>query len=263
MGLRRGLVAGAGLVAAVAMAASADTLAAIGTAVGWGEVMRWSLPVSVDVLALVAGLCWLAGGVPEAARRLGHRLTIVSVVGSVVLNAVSHLVETGHVTVGPGLVIAVSAVPPLAAALAVHLAATTAQGEEAPETDTPAVSPTAVTDTATPEHAETDTPAVPFDTEGDTVDTPAVPECAAPVDAVMPGDYADMADGTNDTGIVPEPGGRLSDAELDAVVVVLVGETDPPRSYNALEGRFRECGYSASAARLRGAWKRATEVSVN
>lgn len=115
------IVAGAALVAAVAMAASADTLADLGRSVGWGHRLAWSLPVSVDVLALVAGLAWLAAG---AGRNLGRVLTLITVGVSVLLNAVGHLVSTGHLTTGPLLVIAVSAVPPLAAALAVHLGAT-------------------------------------------------------------------------------------------------------------------------------------------
>jgi hypothetical protein len=236
---RVALVSGATVVATVAMAASADTLAALGGAVGWGEKLRWSLPVAVDVLALVAGLVWLAGGVPQAARKLGQRLTLVTVVGSVILNAVGHLVSTGHVKVGPELVIAVSAVPPLAAALAVHLAAATAQGHTVPETDT-------VTDT-------TDTPApvaVSTDPQTDMADTGAVSDRVA-----------ETAEAEQPSHPVPV-GGRLSDAELDMVVVVLVGETDPPRSYNELESRFRELGYVASAARLRTAWKRAIEPAV-
>lgn len=252
------LVTGAAVVAVVAMAASADTLAAVGGAVGWGERMRWSLPVTVDVLALVAGLVWLSAGVSDAARSLGRWLTLVTVVGSVVLNAVGHLVSTGHITVGPWLTVAVSAVPPLAAALAVHLAAVTAQGHTAPETDTEPVSPMGDTDTVGTVPVETDTvtdTTVPFqpetDTVADTVDTDPVPDYAHTM-------AADTADDTDDTTGVPSAGGRLSDAELDMVVVVLVGETDPPRSYNEFEERFRELGYVASAARLRAAWKRTT-----
>ncbi|WP_189879271.1 DUF2637 domain-containing protein [Streptomyces bluensis] len=115
------IVAGAALVTVVAMAASADTLAALGRAVGWGTVLAWSLPVSVDALALVAGLAWIAAGV---GRKLGQVLTLTTVAVSVILNAVGHLVSTGHLKTSPYLVIAVSAVPPLAAALAVHLGAT-------------------------------------------------------------------------------------------------------------------------------------------
>jgi hypothetical protein len=119
-GLRNLIVAGAAVVAAVAMIASADALTTLGRAVGWDEVMAWALPVSVDVLALVAGLAWLAA---SAAQRLGRWLTLGSVTMSVVLNTVGHLVSTGHLKSNSYLVILVSAVPPVAAALAVHLGA--------------------------------------------------------------------------------------------------------------------------------------------
>ncbi|MGO4755874.1 DUF2637 domain-containing protein, partial [Streptomyces sp. 2MCAF27] len=147
MSLRTGLVVGAGAVAGIAMAASAATLASLGEAVGWHEPLHWSLPVSVDVLALVAGVAWLAAGVSPAARKLGRTLTLVSVVVSVVLNAISHLVGTGYMVVGPQLVIGVSAVPPLAAALAVHLTAAVVTnppakvGDGAPAEPVPGVSP--------------------------------------------------------------------------------------------------------------------------
>ncbi|MFE0138150.1 DUF2637 domain-containing protein [Streptomyces sp. NPDC059037] len=126
------IIGGAALVAAVAMAASADTLAALGRAVGWGYVLSWALPVSVDVLALVAGLAWIAAG---TGRSLGRVLTLLTVAVSVLLNALGHLVSTGHLTASPHLVIGVSAVPPLAAALAVHLGATVTTDRTAPSAD--------------------------------------------------------------------------------------------------------------------------------
>jgi len=279
------LVSGAAVVATVAMAASADTLATLGGAVGWGEQMKWSLPIAVDVLALVAGLVWLTAGLPEAARKLGQWLTLVTVVGSMVLNATGHLVSTDHIVVGPPLVIAVSAVPPLAAALAVHLAAMTAQGGPEPKNDTapvpvPAASDTdrapadtdrvpvrVPADTATDTDEPTDTVPAPTDTAALPTDTAALPTDALPVPVPAPSEHlTDTADtyGTADdtetdtdrTHVMPNAGGRLSDAELDAVVVLLIRETDPPRSYRAMEDRFRELGYSASAARLRAAWGR-------
>ncbi|MER5439078.1 DUF2637 domain-containing protein [Streptomyces sp. NPDC002790] len=120
-GQRNLIVAGAAVVAIVAMIASADALTALGRAVGWSETMAWALPVSVDVLAVVAGLAWLSA---SAAQKMGRWLTLGSVTMSVVLNAVGHLVSTGHLKSNSFLVILVSAVPPVAAALALHLGAT-------------------------------------------------------------------------------------------------------------------------------------------
>ncbi|GLW75330.1 hypothetical protein Kpho02_76270 [Kitasatospora phosalacinea] len=57
---------------------------------------------------------------------------------------------------------------------------------------------------------------------------------------------------------VPEPGERMTDVELDAVVHMIRTETNPPRSLRAMEERFRELGYIASAARLRASWDRVT-----
>lgn len=277
------LVTGAAIVATVAMAASADTLATLGGAVGWGREMKWSLPVSVDVLALVSGLVWLTAGLPEAARRLGCWLTLVTVGGSMVLNAIGHLVSTDHIVVGPPLVIAVSAVPPLAAALAVHLAAMTAQGGREAKNDTATVPPHAAADTAplaadtarvpvrvgadayTDTDEPTDTARIESDTAALGADAVTAPADTFPVPFPTPEEYViDTAEayGTDtDTEAarphaMPTAGGRLSDTELDAVVVLLIRETDPPRSYREMESRFRELGYSASAARLRAAWGR-------
>ncbi|MFC9740485.1 DUF2637 domain-containing protein [Streptomyces noursei] len=138
------IVRGATLVAVVAMAASATTLADLGRAVGWGQILAWSLPVSVDVLALVAGLAWLAGG---AGQGLGRALTLITVAVSVTLNAIGHLVSTKHLETNSTLVIGVSAVPPLAAALAIHLGATV----NADRTETPAPRPASTTVEADPE----------------------------------------------------------------------------------------------------------------
>ncbi|MEW1854654.1 DUF2637 domain-containing protein [Streptomyces albidoflavus] len=118
------LVAGAAMVGAVAMAASASTLAALGHAVGWTQwdgLMAWVLPVSVDALALVAGAVWLAKGTGESATRLARQVTVVAVLGSVGLNAVGHLEESGDLEVTALWRIGVSTVPPLVAAIAVHL----------------------------------------------------------------------------------------------------------------------------------------------
>ncbi|MFF4181445.1 DUF2637 domain-containing protein, partial [Streptomyces sp. NPDC001750] len=120
------LVSGAVVVGAVAMAASAATLAELGHAVGWvqawGRVrMSWSLPIAVDALALVAGAVWLASRMSEQARSLARWITLAAVLGSVGLNAIGHLVQSGDIVVGAKLRIGVSTVPPLVAAVVVHL----------------------------------------------------------------------------------------------------------------------------------------------
>ncbi|MFF3420957.1 DUF2637 domain-containing protein [Streptomyces sp. NPDC002698] len=128
---RHVVITGAVIVAVTAFTASADTLASLGQAVGWKGRLSWSLPVAVDVLALVALVAWFTPGV----RKLGQWMTAGSVVTSVILNALGHLVETGHLTVGSKMVIAVSAVPVISMALAAHLAVEVTR----PEEDAPAV----------------------------------------------------------------------------------------------------------------------------
>ncbi|MFG2833149.1 DUF2637 domain-containing protein [Streptomyces sp. NPDC048434] len=123
-GLLVALVGGAVLVGAVAMAASASTLAALGYAVGWTQWdgrMAWALPVSVDALALVAGAVWLSQRVSRRAQDLARTVTLIAVFGSVVLNSVGHLVESHDVNINPAWRIGVSTVPPLTAAVVIHL----------------------------------------------------------------------------------------------------------------------------------------------
>ncbi|MEV7723040.1 hypothetical protein [Streptomyces sp. NPDC088184] len=84
-------------------------------------------------------------------------------------------------------------------------------------------------------HPQPDTTPNPFDTATDTADTDI------------------------DTDPVPAPGAALSDVEMDAVVHMIVTETDPPRSYREMESRYRELGYVGGAARLRESWHRVTQ----
>jgi len=116
---RHVVTSGAVVVSVTAFAASADTLATLGRSVGWNEWLSWSLPVAVDVLAMVALIAWFTPGV----QRIGKLMTAATVVTSVVLNALGHLVGTGHLSVGAPMVIGVSAVPVISMALAAHLAA--------------------------------------------------------------------------------------------------------------------------------------------
>jgi hypothetical protein len=154
---RHVVIAGAVVVAVTAFAASADTLATLGRSVGWNEWLSWSLPVAVDVLAMVALIAWFTPGV----QKLGQWMTAATVVTSVVLNALGHLVATGHLDVGPGMVIGVSAVPVISMALAAHLAAeVAAPGDHQDDQDVTAEVTTEVT---APVTAEVTTPAAKTD----------------------------------------------------------------------------------------------------
>ncbi|MFF3547619.1 DUF2637 domain-containing protein [Streptomyces platensis] len=220
-GLLVALVGGAVLVGAVAMAASASTLAALGYAVGWTQWdgrMAWALPVSVDALALVAGAVWLSQRVSKRAQDLARTVTLIAVFGSVVLNSVGHLVESRDVTINPAWRIGVSTVPPLTAAVVIHLVGVvittyrSAPARAAKESTVPAGRRRRRADSATsaqePERRPAPTPAPEVPTQPRReqqevlarpvpersrvtpatvpVPTPAVPERATPAPAVEP-----------------------------------------------------------------------------
>ncbi len=88
------------------------------------------------------------------------------------------------------------------------------------------------------------------------------PEPAAWYEPVsLPDTAPDLRDTDADTGAdtdVPEPG-AVSDVEMDAVVHMIVTETNPPRSYREMEARYRELGYVGGAVRLRESWRRVTQ----
>lgn len=283
-------VALAAVVGLVAMATSAKTLALLGVAVGWTATfglisMSWALPVSVDALAIVGGLAWLASPKGSTARTAGFYVTLGAVTASVVMNGAGHLVEMGEYKPGVLAALVISAVPPIVAALVLHLVHLVAEDRrKARATDTEHVAPASEqqqTDTAAPEPTrrapETDMATDTADTLPEQTDTAT--DTAALLDTLpdtfagaggAPLPYADTETAASEPepetadaeAGTPEPGAKLSDTELDMVVTVLVSETEPPRSYNELEARFRELGYVASAARLRAAHKRVTAVTT-
>lgn len=178
------LVAGAAMVGAVAMAASASTLAALGHAVGWTQwdgLMAWVLPVSVDALALVAGAVWLAKGTGESATRLARQVTVVAVLGSVGLNAVGHLEESGDLEVTALWRIGVSTVPPLVAAIAVHLVGVVLSDRRQGPATAPAATPKAPAAARAAVPAPAPRPAQPHKPEPPAVPA-AAPSAPAPVD---------------------------------------------------------------------------------
>jgi hypothetical protein len=81
----------------------------------------------------------------------------------------------------------------------------------------------------------------------------------------LPDTAPDLPDTALDTGAdtdsapAPTPGAALTDVEMDAVVHMIVTETDPPRSYREMETRYRELGYVGGAVRLRESWRRVTQ----
>lgn len=226
----RSIIYGSAAVSVVAMTASAASLASLARVTEWVSPLEWALPVSVDLLALVAGKAWLDASLPPEVRQLGQRLTVVTVLVSVVLNALSHLLSSGQMAVTPHLVIAISSVPPLAATASVHMFSEVRKPHPAPAASPVPAAPAAV---AVERQAPLPAP-VPV--------APFVP----PAPALRPA--------------LPKQGSWLSDEELDAVVVVLMTETDPPRSYEEMADRFGELRYVTSSMRLHESWARVTDT---
>lgn len=223
----RSIVYGSAAVSVVAMTASAASLASLARIAEWASPLEWALPVSVDLLALVAGKAWLDASLPPGVRQLGQRLTVVTVLVSVVLNALSHLLSSGQMAVTPHLVIAISSVPPLAATASVHMFSEVRKPHSAPAAPpVPAAPPTVTVERQPPLPAPAPV-------------APSIPSAPA----------------------LPKRGSWLSDEELDAVVVVLRAETDPPRSYEELAARFDELKYVTSPVRLHESWARVTDTA--
>lgn len=106
-----------------AVVASAYTLAALATAAGWAAWTPWLLPASIDVGGAVGGWCWLRPGAPDRARAYGRGLALTGGAGTILGNAVGHLVSSGYLQPGPVLVVVVGAVPAAMLVALAHLAA--------------------------------------------------------------------------------------------------------------------------------------------
>ncbi|MGW1306509.1 hypothetical protein ACWD5R_43715 [Streptomyces sp. NPDC002514] len=85
---------------------------------------------------------------------------------------------------------------------------------------------------------------------------PAAWYASVPLPNTAPDLHDTDADTPADTDPAPVPGAALTDIEMDAVVHMIVAETDPPRSYREMEARYRELGYVGGAKRLRESWYR-------
>lgn len=115
--------AGMTIAGSAAVVASAYTLAALATAAGWAAWTPWLLPASLDVGGAVGGWCWLRPGAPDRARQFGRGLALTGAAGTLVGNAVGHLVSSGYLQPGPVLVVVVGAVPAAMLVALAHLAA--------------------------------------------------------------------------------------------------------------------------------------------
>ncbi|MEU2134927.1 hypothetical protein [Streptomyces sp. NPDC018352] len=230
----------------------------------------WSLPVALQVLVLAAELILLSSAVT---RSTGVQTTAGAVM------AIGYGAEiTAHLHEGGRDLLTVTFV--VMSALLALCWTLLALALRAGITDADAIALQQRTRTAPAPPAPAPQPE--FETEFTAPPVPAPspePEFAEPepepefVQELVPenwytpapplSDTADMvvdtADTDTDTAAVPAPGAPLSDIEMDAVIHMIVTETDPPRSYREMETRYRELGYVGGAARLRESWSRVTQ----
>ena len=110
---------GTGAVAAVVLAVSAVRLVVLGEQVGTPEVLRWTLPVALDVGGVVATVVWTKS--VGAAAKWGAAIALLSLAESLAGNILSDLIEAKLLAVTPMLVIGVGAVYPITLFLMIHL----------------------------------------------------------------------------------------------------------------------------------------------
>lgn len=231
--------AGMTIAGSAAVVASAYTLAALATAAGWAAWTPWLLPASLDVGGAVGGWCWLRPGAPDRARQFGRGLALTGAAGTLVGNAVGHLVSSGYLQPGPVLVVVVGAVPAAMLVALAHLAAllmAPAADETVPAVDVPVegdAGPVRVPVTVDP------TPASPH------ADAPVAPRELAPA-ATTP---APAPAAAGQSG----PARRTDDAEVIAaarVVVAGLEKAGDPVTWDAVKAGLREAGHPIGAGRL-------------
>jgi hypothetical protein len=175
----------------VALSAAISSFAALlGTATlaGWSSHTAWLLPTTVDVTAMTSTRVWLAASTPTAAaRRFARSTAFFSIAVSVGGNLTYHLTEAHVIRPGVALVIAAGAVPPLALAVVVHLAALrSADPVTATQTDVAPV----IVEVAEPVIID-NKPVIVADSKPDTKRTPSRTDTAAKV-AKLTAKHPDM-----------------------------------------------------------------------
>jgi DNA-binding transcriptional ArsR family regulator len=119
---------------AAAVVASASTLAGLARTAGWSSWTPWLLPAAVDVGGSVGGWVWLRPGAPQPARRFGRLVALAGAAASLLGNGAGHLIATGYLRPGPGLVVVVGAIPAAVLVALAHLSALLAGSPTDPAT---------------------------------------------------------------------------------------------------------------------------------
>lgn len=118
---------GIALVALAAAAISCWTLFRLGVRIGLPAPLAVLLPVAIDAQAALAAREWLSPDALRRTRAYACGLLITAVVVSVAGNATEHLLATLALPTPLVVIVAVSAIPPIALAATLHLGALTAR----------------------------------------------------------------------------------------------------------------------------------------
>jgi hypothetical protein len=153
--VRAAIVGGRPAVLAAALALSAPGEYRLAVLAGWDWRFALIMPGVLSLYAAVAAA--IAGSLPKSSteRKQANAGALLALTLAMVAQVFSHLIEAGYATKSPGVVIAVSAVPPLVAAHTLHLtAAATRMTPKAVVPPMPVAAPPALQESLEPEVVE-------------------------------------------------------------------------------------------------------------
>ncbi|MFI0939162.1 hypothetical protein [Streptomyces sp. NPDC021020] len=121
--VRLAIAGGRPAVLAAALALSAPGEYRLAVLAGWDWRFALIMPGVLSLYAAVAAA--IAGSLPKgsAERKQANAGALIALTLAMTAQVFSHLIEAGYATKSPGVVIAVSAVPPMVAAHTLHLTA--------------------------------------------------------------------------------------------------------------------------------------------
>lgn len=121
--VRAAIVGGRPAVLAAALALSAPGEYRLAVLAGWDWKFALIMPGALSLYATVAAA--IAGSLPKGSseRKQANVGALIALTLAMTAQVFSHLIESGYADKSPGVVIAVSAVPPLVAAHTLHLTA--------------------------------------------------------------------------------------------------------------------------------------------
>ncbi|WP_216586848.1 hypothetical protein [Streptomyces brasiliscabiei] len=175
--VRLAITGGRPAVLAAALALSAPGEYRLALLAGWDWRFALIMPAVLSLYAAVAAA--IAGSLPKgtAERKQANAGALIALMLALAAQVISHLIEAGYMTKSPGVVIAVSAVPPAVAAHVLHL--TAAASRLTPRAVK--AEPVSVPEPAAQESLETDEPEILREPVHTPVDEPEMTEEPEPV----------------------------------------------------------------------------------